>query len=53
LVATGKTNREIAKELVISLTTVKTHVQRIISKLEVSDRTQAAVKAIELGLYSE
>ena len=50
LVAAGMTNREIAKELVISLTTVKTHVQRIISKLEVSDRTQAAVKAIEMGL---
>ena len=53
LVAAGRTNREIAKELVISLTTVKTHMQRIIPKLEASDRTQAAVKAIELGLYSE
>ncbi len=53
LVAAGRTNREIAKELVISLTTVKTHMQRIIFKLEVSDRTQAAVKAIELGLYSK
>jgi DNA-binding NarL/FixJ family response regulator len=50
LVAAGETNREIARELVISLTTVKTHVQRIISKLEVSDRTQAAVRAIEMGL---
>ncbi len=50
LVAAGRTNREIAKELVISLTTVKTHMQRIIPKLEVSDRTQAAVKAIEMGL---
>jgi len=53
LVAAGKTNRQIANELVISLTTVKTHMQRIIAKLEVSDRTQAAVKAIELGLHSE
>jgi DNA-binding NarL/FixJ family response regulator len=53
LVAAGRTNREIAKELVISLTTVKTHMQRIIPKLGASDRTQAAVKAIELGLYSE
>jgi two-component system response regulator DegU len=53
LVAAGRTNREIAKELVISLTTVKTHMQRIIPKLEASDRTQAAVKAIGLGLYCE
>ena len=52
-VAAGKTNREIARELVISLTTVKTHVQRIIAKLEVSDRTQAAVRAIEMGLRIE
>jgi DNA-binding NarL/FixJ family response regulator len=53
MIAAGKTNREIAKGLVISLSTVKTHVQRIISKLGVSDRTQAAVKAVELGLPPE
>jgi endonuclease III len=34
----------------VSLSTVKTHVQRIIKKLSVSDRTQASVKAIEMGL---
>ncbi len=34
----------------VSLSTVKTHVQRIIKKLGVSDRTQASVKAIEMGL---
>ncbi len=50
LIASGKTNRQIAKELMVSLSTVKTHVQRIIKKLGVSDRTQAAVKAVELGL---
>jgi DNA-binding NarL/FixJ family response regulator len=50
LIAAGKTNREIATERIISLSTVKTHVQRIISKLGVSDRTQAAVRAVELGL---
>ena len=48
--ATGKTNRQIAHELHLSLSTVKRHLERIISKLGVSDRTQAAVKAVELGL---
>jgi DNA-binding NarL/FixJ family response regulator len=48
--ATGKTNRQIAQELHLSLSTVKRHLERIISKLGVSDRTQAAVKAVELGL---
>ena len=52
LLATGKTNRQIAKELMISLSTVKTHVQRIIQKLGVSDRTQASVRAADLGLLS-
>ncbi len=46
----GKPNRQIAEELYLSLSTVKRHVERILSKLEVSDRTQAAVKAIEMGL---
>ena len=48
--ASGKTNRQIAQQLHLSLSTVKRHLERILSKLEVSDRTQAAVKAIELGL---
>ena len=48
--ALGETNRQIAKELHISLSTVKRHLERILSKLGVSDRTQAAVKAIEMGL---
>jgi DNA-binding NarL/FixJ family response regulator len=50
LLPEGKTNREIAAELHLSLSTVKKRLERIISKLGVSDRTQAAVKAIELGL---
>jgi DNA-binding NarL/FixJ family response regulator len=50
LLTRGKTNREIAYHLVISAGTVKVHVQHIIAKLHVSDRTQAAVRAIELGL---
>jgi len=36
----------------LSLSTVKTHVQRIIKKLGVSDYSQASVKAIEMGLLS-
>ena len=48
--ALGETNRQIAKELHLSLSTVKRHLEHIISKLKVSDRTQAAVKAIEMGL---
>ena len=46
----GFTNHEIAQRLVISTGTVKHHVRHIIAKLGVSDRTQAAVRAIELGL---
>ncbi len=53
LLVEGKTNREIAEELVISAGTVKIHVQHIIAKLGVSDRTQAAVRAIELQLLKE
>lgn len=43
LIARGMTNKEIARELSISPATVKAHVERIIVKLGVSDRTQAAV----------
>jgi DNA-binding NarL/FixJ family response regulator len=52
LLAQGKSNPQIAQELVISRLTAKTHVERIIRKLEVSDRTQAAIRAIELGLVT-
>jgi DNA-binding NarL/FixJ family response regulator len=52
LLAQGQTNQEIAQCLVLSTLTVKTHVQRIIGKLRVSDRTQAAVRAAELGLLN-
>ena len=50
LLTQGKSNPQIAQELVISRLTAKTHVERIIRKLGVSDRTQAALRAIELGL---
>jgi DNA-binding NarL/FixJ family response regulator len=49
-VAQGKTNREIAEQLIIAPGTVKLHVEHIIAKLGVSDRTQAAVHAIQIGL---
>jgi DNA-binding NarL/FixJ family response regulator len=52
LLARGYTNREIGEELVITPSTVKVHVEHILSKLQVSDRTQAAVQAIELGYIS-
>ena len=50
LLAQGLTNPEIASSLTISVGTVKNHVEHILAKLNVSDRTQAAVRAIELGL---
>ena len=50
LMKMGLTNREIAQELVISPGTAKNHVEHIIAKLGVSDRTQAVVRALELGL---
>lgn len=46
----GKANKEIAFELAISDTTVKTHVSNILHKLNVNDWTQAVIKAIELKL---
>jgi DNA-binding NarL/FixJ family response regulator len=53
LIARGHTNRQIARSLFVSVSTVKKHVRSIISKLGVSDRTQAAVKANGLGLLDD
>jgi DNA-binding NarL/FixJ family response regulator len=50
LLTQGLTNREIAQRLYLSVSTVKIHVEHILAKLRASDRTQAAVRAIELGL---
>ncbi len=50
LMKLGRTNRQIAADLVISLGTAKNHVEHIIAKLGVSDRTQAVVRALELGI---
>jgi DNA-binding NarL/FixJ family response regulator len=52
LLTTGQTNQQIAQTLTISKGTAKVHVERIIRKLEVSDRTQAAVRALQLGFTS-
>jgi len=50
LIANGSSNREIATQLVIAEGTVKNHVTSILNKLSVSDRTQAALKAREMGI---
>jgi two-component system, NarL family, response regulator LiaR len=50
LIARGRTNRQIAYDLLVSVSTVKKHVHQIITKLGVSDRTQAAISAIHLDL---
>lgn len=50
LIVEGLTNQGIADRLCLSVETIKTHVRHVMEKLGVSDRTQAAVKAIQVGL---
>ena len=50
LIGRGRSNTEIARQLVVSETTVKTHVAHVFSKLAVRDRAQAVVVAYETGL---
>ena len=52
LVAEGKTNKGIAMLLHISPGTAKVHVERILGKLGAADRTEAVVRALQLGLIS-
>src|SRR6476646_4555998 len=52
LIARGGTNSQIAAELFVTEATVKTHVTRILAKLGLHDRTQAAVSAYEHGLVT-
>lgn len=50
LLANGATNKEIAAQLVLAEGTVKNHVTNILTKLDVTDRTRAALRARELGI---
>ena len=52
LIARGKTNNQIARELFVGEATVKSHVHSILSKLNVSSRTQAALYAGRIGLVT-
>ncbi len=53
LVVQGQTNQQVARTLLISVSTVKRHLQHISTKLGVCERVQAAVRAVELGLLDE
>jgi LuxR family maltose regulon positive regulatory protein len=50
LIAAGLSNREIAQELVVAVSTVKSHINHIYGKLEATNRVQAAARAREAGL---
>ena len=52
LLAHGRTNRQIADELIVGAETVKTHVGNILAKLHLAHRTQAVVQALKQGLIS-
>ncbi|MEB3330922.1 MAG: response regulator transcription factor [Synechococcaceae cyanobacterium] len=49
-VMAGRTNAEIARLLILSIETVKSHLRSLLTKLQARDRTQAAVRALQLGL---
>jgi DNA-binding NarL/FixJ family response regulator len=52
-VVRGQTNQQIARALSISVNTVKRHLRHVSAKLEVRDRVQAAVRAVEMGVLDE
>jgi two-component system NarL family response regulator len=49
-IVAGRSNKEIASDLSITEATVKTHINNILSKLGVTDRTQAATTALQRGI---
>ena len=51
LLIDGKTNSQIAREIIVSTNTAKAHVGNILTKLSVKDRVQAAVKAVRAGIF--
>jgi DNA-binding NarL/FixJ family response regulator len=53
LVAQGKSNQQIARQLFVSLKTVRNHVSNILLKLQVADRTQAVIRARDAGMGCE
>ena len=50
LIASGASNQQIAEQLVVSMSTVKTHINRTYRKLDARSRTQAVAKARQLGI---
>jgi len=50
LIAAGKSNQRIARELVVTLDTVKKHVSHVLGKLGAANRTEAVTRARELGV---
>ena len=50
LIAAGRSNQHIARDLVLALDTVKKHVSHVLGKLGAANRTEAAARARELGL---
>ena len=52
LLAAGKSNQRIARELVVSLDTVKKHVSHLLGKLGAANRTEAVTRARDLGVIS-
>jgi DNA-binding NarL/FixJ family response regulator len=51
--AAGRTNREIAEDLHISVHTVKAHIARLFERLHVNNRMEAVMEAIRLGLIDQ
>jgi len=50
LIAAGRSNKQIAQELIVTVGTVKTHINNIYGKLDVGSRTQAVARAREIGI---